>query len=103
MFAQPRKKGAIAGEITAIEERNGKLDVVRIEPLAFREASRYRTELQPQVPQLLRKTANAIFELTLSVTAAVQKQQIDIGIGEKVAAAESAGRPQRKISRKSEI
>src|ERR1700675_4942030 len=98
-IAQPREKLAIARQIPAVEQRDGKLNIVWIQPFALRQTSRSRTELQPQVPQLLRKTPDGIFEFTLGIIPGVQKQQIDIGVGAKPPAPESAGCHKRKILR----
>src|SRR5208283_586947 len=97
LFAQPRKKIAITRQVSAVKQRNGKLNIVRIQPFAFRQISRCWTQLQPQVPQLLRKAPYGIFEFTFGITASVQKQQINIGVGEKPASPESPGCHEHKI------
>src|SRR5208283_562092 len=98
-FAQPCKKVAIARQVTAVEQRDGELNIVWIQPFALRQISRGWTQLQPQVPQLLRKPPDGIFEFTLGITPGVQKQQVNIGVGEKPAAPESASGYQREVFR----
>ena len=59
LIVQTIEQTAVAGEIAAIEQRNRKFHVVRIEFLAFGQSPRSRAEFEPQVPDLLRKTGDA--------------------------------------------
>ena len=60
---------------------------------------RSRTQLQPQVPQFLRETANGIFERLLGFAIAEEKEQIDIGVGKEPAAPEASGGYEAEIRR----
>ncbi len=90
LVMQPPEQVVIACEITAVEERNGELSVVGVVAVALGQRPRSRTQLQPQVPQFLRKAANGILESLLGVAIGEEKQQIDVGIGEHPSTAESS-------------
>ena len=90
---------AIARQIAAVEQRDGELGIVGIVAVALGQRARGRTQLQPQVPQLLRKAPDGIFESLLRVAIAEEEQQIDIGIGKQPAAAKSSGGDQSEIRR----
>src|SRR5450432_2616529 len=90
LVMQLAKQVAIAGEIAAIEKGNGELGIVGVVAVAFGERARGGTQLQTQVPQLLRKAANWVFVELLRFAVAKKKEQIDVGVGEKPAAAEAA-------------
>ncbi len=98
-FAQPRKKLAISGQIAAIEERNRELDVIRVEAFAFSQSPRHRTEFQTQIPQLLRETADGIFEFLLAAASGMQEEEIDVRKGKEPAAPVASGSYQSEVPR----
>ena len=61
-IVQPREERAIAGEIPAIQQRNRELGIGGIEVAAFGESARGGAELQSQIPKILRKFADCVFE-----------------------------------------
>ena len=59
--------------------------------LAFGEAAGYRAELQTQVPELLRETADDIFVCGFGAGVRVQEEQVDVGVRKEPAAAVASG------------
>src|ERR1700678_4589991 len=85
-----REKRRISGEIAAVEQRNRKFEIFRIEAVTFGKFARCRAQLHAQIPNFLGELANAILEFGFGALVGVQKQQIDIGVREKPLAAAAA-------------
>src|ERR1035441_5229136 len=100
-FVQAGEKLGISGEVAAIEKRDSELDVIWIEAFALSEIAGGRTQLETQVPQFLRKTADRIFEFIFGP--GVKEEDVDIGVGKKPAAAEASGGDEREILGKMRI
>jgi hypothetical protein len=98
VVVQSREKTPVARKIPAIEQRNRKLHIVRIELFAFGERPRGRTQLQPEIPDFLGKVAKLVLQLAFGPAAGVEKQNVDIRMGKKPPAPEPAKRKQRKIA-----
>ena len=96
LFPKPREQLAFARYITAVEQRDGELDVAGIEPFALFESARGRTKFQPQVPQFLGKATDGIFECVFTAAVAMKKEEVDIGMRKQPAPTESAGGDQCK-------
>ena len=91
------KQVAIPRKITAIKQRDGELGVVGIEAIALSQRARGGAQLHAQIPQLLRKAPDRIFEGLFRVAIAVEKEQIDVGVGEEPAASESSSGDESEI------
>src|ERR1035441_1976075 len=98
-FVQAGEKLGISGEVAAIEKRDSELDVIWIEAFALGKIAGGRTQLETQVPQFLRKTANRIFEFIFEFNfgPGVKEEDVDIGVGKKPAATEASGGDEREI------
>src|SRR5580658_752597 len=83
----------------AIQQRNRKFGISGLEPAAFGERARGRTQLQSQIPQVLRKLADRFFEFLFRAVPAMQEQHVDIGKWEKPSPPEAAKRYYREIRR----
>src|SRR5215831_7978430 len=77
LVMQPLEDRRIARKIAAIEQRNRKLDVIGIEAFAFRKRPRGGTELETQVPKLLRKRADPRLEFLLGLLCRVEEKYVD--------------------------
>src|SRR3984957_20404685 len=81
---------AVARQITAVEQGNRELGIVRVVAIALGQSARCRAQLQPQVPQLLRKPPHRIFEGLLGLAIAEKKQQINVGVRKQPSSPETA-------------
>ena len=94
-----REKRRISGEVAAVEQRNRKFEILRIEAVALGKFARGGAQLHAQIPNFLRELSKAILKFALGALVGVQKQQIDIGVGEQPLAAKAAERDQRETGR----
>lgn len=99
VVVQSRKEAPVARKIPAVEQRNCELHVVRIELFAFGERPGGRAELQPEIPDFLRKAAKRVFQVALGPAPGVEKKNVDIRMGKEPAASEAAERNEGEIAR----
>ena len=99
VIVQTREESAVAGEITAIQQGNRELGIFRIEAAAFCESARGGTELQSQIPKILGKFADCVFQHRFRAVSGVQKQHVNIGIRKKPAATKAAQGYRRETRR----
>ena len=83
VIVKPRKKLPVARQIAAIEKRNREFQVIRIDAIAFAQRAARGTQLQAQIPKLLRESANRLLDFCFGLVPSVKEQKINIGIGEK--------------------
>src|ERR1700686_2494351 len=98
---QPHEQCRVTRQVAAIKKRNGELSIVWIEAVAFCQSPRCRTQLELQIPKLLRKSANRLFVGLPPAAIRIQKKQIDIGIRKQPAAPEAPSCHQREAARTS--
>src|ERR1051325_9856560 len=83
--------------MASVEERNREFRVVWVVTIAFCYGPRGRTQLQAEIPEFLGEAANRILESLLGLAIGKKKEQVDVGIGKKPAAAESTSGDEGKI------
>ena len=96
LVMQLHKQVLISRQISAIEQRNRELDILGIELIAFRESAGCGTQFHPQVPEFLRKPANAIPVFLLGAAISVKKKNVNVGVREKPSPSKSADGNERK-------
>jgi hypothetical protein len=100
LVVKPPEQIAIAGEVAAVEERNGELSIVgdrngRTQPACATPDS--VSSAGPTIPARSLRTGS--LKACSALRSAKEKKQIDIGIREQPAAAESSGGQQGKAGK----
>ena len=79
---------AIAGQKAGVEQGERAFDVVGVEAVTLARGARGRTDAQPGIPQLAAEGADLLLDLGIRRLGA-EKQQVNVGVREKLGAPES--------------
>jgi hypothetical protein len=88
---------AAAGEVTAIQQGNGELEVVGMNPLRLFQRARHGARAQTDVPHRLGAGANLFFVRRLNFFVGAEEEHIHIGAGKQFAASKAARSDQRNV------
>src|SRR3984957_15419702 len=98
LVMKPGVELLISQQKTAVQKRDCKFGIVRIEVVAFRDRPRRGTEFQFEVPQFLREAPHLLSMNFFGGAIGKQEQKVNVGIREEPAAAETPGGRQGKTS-----
>src|SRR6202012_3068653 len=96
---EPIEKFAVSCQESPIEQREMKLNIVFLDPLAFLESAASGTNAKPHVPERAGKIRNQRTESLLGLFGAEQKQNVEVRVGEKKPASIPTQRHQAKPGR----
>ena len=99
MCTEPIEDVNISGQITAIEQGNRELDIVGVEAVTLSERPCCGTDLDAQVPELLREAPDGILKRGLGAGSRVQEENVDIRVRAQQAPAKSTERDQSEAGR----
>src|SRR6266496_1841892 len=73
LVVQSLEQFSIAGNVPAVEKRDGEFDILRIKLLAFRQSARRRPQLHAKVPEFLAERSDRFAQRVFSGAVSVQK------------------------------
>jgi hypothetical protein len=89
----------VADDETAIEQREGEFDVIRVVPIAFLERADHGTGPQAKIPHRLITGPDGFAKLVFQTLVGAKIKQVDIRAGKKLLAAEATHGHQRQPGR----
>ena len=98
LFTQTFEQPGIAGQKTAVEQRDGELDIVLVEACTLVERARRRADPQTGVPHLLTHAAHRVLHPAAHSVVLSEEQKVDVGMRKECTAAEATQCDQREAA-----